>query len=238
MEDTAASLGICKSIYNGKYRICTLLSKYQELKEKLCYDWNLENPDNIKILYIDDEDDQVEIKTDTEYNYAKTTFLENNKFKVMVEVIQDLKIPQLAPITRPSNDYPVPKHLRKNIKQTKVRTGKKGMGVFVGHIKTKDNSIIQPGAKFLKVWRLENQGIIKWPVGSKLTIIGDYCDRMGAPESIPIPEEDLPEPGYFVDIAYHFTAPTQPGFYMGYWRMTDPDGVRFGERIRVKIQVV
>ena len=126
-----------------------------------------------------------------------------------------------------------------NVRQKKGqwRTGRKAMGVFVGHINVQDNTVFFRKQKFIKTWRLENHTKMKWPKGCYLTVVGTFCDRMGAPEKIYIKDEDLPEPGFSIDIDVHFKAPEKPGYYMGYWRMCDPNGKMFGERLRVKIQV-
>ena len=59
---------------------------------------------------------------------------------------------------------------------------------------------------------------------------------MGAPEEVSLP---CPVPsGQEVDISANITAPKLPGRYVGFWRLSNAEGRKFGQRIWVKIDVV
>jgi hypothetical protein len=95
-----------------------------------------------------------------------------------------------------------------------------------------DGSILVAGTKFLKVWKLKNEGGEAWPNGCKLVFLGG--DNLSAQENVPV--ESTP-PGGEVNVAVEMTAPARPGRFSSYWRLEDPDGNRFGQRIWVDLFV-
>jgi len=112
------------------------------------------------------------------------------------------------------------------------------MGIFVEHVTVPDETIIKRGEAFLKLWKLENHSVNPWPSGSMLTPVGANCNLLQSPEKIAINDDHLPAPGVWCIVGTVFTAPTEPGIYMSYWRMSDSRHTSFGERIRVKIKVI
>merc|ERR1712137_90885 len=119
-----------------------------------------------------------------------------------------------------------------------LKRGKKAMGIFVEHVTVPDETIIKRGEAFLKLWKLENHSVNPWPSGSMLTPVGANCNLLQSPEKIAINDDHLPAPGVWCIVGTVFTAPTEPGIYMSYWRMSDSRHTSFGERIRVKIKVI
>lgn len=58
---------------------------------------------------------------------------------------------------------------------------------------------------------------------------------MGAPDSAAVPSV---EANSSVDVALRMTSPANAGRYTGFWRLCTPEGVRFGQRLWVDINVI
>lgn len=96
-----------------------------------------------------------------------------------------------------------------------------------------DGARVRANASLTKVWRLQNSGSAPWPNGATLGFVGG-SDFSAVPTAIP----DGVEPGAVVDITLRCTAPARAGRYVGYWRLIDPRGAPFGERIWLDVDVV
>jgi next-to-BRCA1 protein 1 len=108
-------------------------------------------------------------------------------------------------------------------------------GRFVKHVTIEDDEEIAPGAPFVKTWRFRNESTVPWPENTHLLCVGRE-DRLSGPESVAVPK--LAAPGEEVDISISLIAPTKPGRYTGYYRLSGgPNGKKFGQRVRVQIQV-
>lgn len=116
--------------------------------------------------------------------------------------------------------------------------GMKGKMVarHVKDITITDGTELAPGAPFVKTWRIRNEGEA-WPAGCRLLWISRHGDRMGAPESVPLPVEGAVAPQQEVDVSVDLVAPTEPGRYTCYFRMTTAEGVKFGQRMWASIVV-
>lgn len=88
-----------------------------------------------------------------------------------------------------------------------------------------DNTILDPGEKFTKTWRLRNDGTCTW--NSSYAIVFDHGDAMGGPASASLTSEAV-TPGATVDVSLELTAPEAPGTYQGYWKLRNPAGQVFG----------
>eukprot|EP00026_Physarum_polycephalum_P006536 Phypoly_transcript_06584.p1 GENE.Phypoly_transcript_06584~~Phypoly_transcript_06584.p1 ORF type:complete len:510 (+),score=78.76 Phypoly_transcript_06584:83-1531(+) len=91
---------------------------------------------------------------------------------------------------------------------------------------------LPPSTHFMKTWRMRNEGTAAWAENTVLAFVGG--DQLGAAETIAVP---VVAPGEEVDISVAMTAPSVPGRYVSYWRLCAPEGVRFGHRVWVDIQV-
>ena len=87
-----------------------------------------------------------------------------------------------------------------------------------------DNTALQPGETFTKVWRLINAGTCTWT--SDYALVWFSGPQMGAPVTIPLPGE-VP-PGRAVDLTVDMVAPLAPGTYQSFWKLRSPEGVLFG----------
>jgi hypothetical protein len=111
---------------------------------------------------------------------------------------------------------------------------------FVKDITIPDGSILAPGSRFTKVWRIRNIGSCAWGPNYDLVFAGG--DRMQSYNAIPLYQTVYP--GQSVDLAVDLAAPTTSGHYRGYWMLSNPYGANFGIGARaekafwVDIQVV
>lgn len=104
---------------------------------------------------------------------------------------------------------------------------------FVQHVTMdRSGSVVAPGQKFVKIWRMRNEGSAPWSEHTALSFVGG--DLLGAPRAVLV--GSVP-PGIEVDLSVDMTAPTVPGRYVSYWRLSGPDGSNFGHRLWVEIIV-
>lgn len=107
---------------------------------------------------------------------------------------------------------------------------------FIMDVNVMDGTLMAPSTAFTKIWRMRNSGNLPWSRGLQLLWIGG--DRFTASDSVEIEVPvDGVKVGNEIDIAVDFTAPELPGRYISYWRMAEPSGHKFGQRVWVLIQV-
>jgi hypothetical protein len=94
---------------------------------------------------------------------------------------------------------------------------------FVADINIPDGTGAAPGIQFEKTWRIKNTGVSTWTTAYSLVPIDG--DRMGSPDSIPMPNEV--RPGETVDISVKLTAPTKTGSYQTFFRLRNAKGQYF-----------
>ncbi|MGB2965130.1 MAG: NBR1-Ig-like domain-containing protein [Anaerolineales bacterium] len=96
---------------------------------------------------------------------------------------------------------------------------------FLADVTIPDNTTLDPGQKFTKTWRLQNNGTCTWD--TDYTIYFHSGEKMSGPSSqkmvtIPVP------PGKTIEISIDLTAPKEPGKYKGYWAFKNAGGHHFG----------
>jgi hypothetical protein len=104
---------------------------------------------------------------------------------------------------------------------------------FVQDVTIPDGTEVETGEEFSKTWRMENNGCEAWPSGSKLIFLSG--DQMSGPASVAV---NSANPGAQVDITVVLTAPSTAGSYTGNWQLQAPDGLKFGQKVYVKIKAV
>jgi len=107
---------------------------------------------------------------------------------------------------------------------------------FVKHVTAEDYYEFAPGTAFVKTWRFRNEGSLPWPENCVLLCVSKRGDQMGTTGSVTLTQAVVP--GQEVDISVSMIAPVEPGSYSGYWRLAEPSGRKFGQRVRVLIKVV
>merc|ERR1719271_21013 len=108
---------------------------------------------------------------------------------------------------------------------------------FVRDVTIFDGTMMEPSARFTKIWRLKNVGEVAWPPGTRMLFVGG--DQMTSELSVPLSRTAAVQPGEEVDVAVEMVAPSELGRYLGYWRLVGPHGRRkFGQRVWCHVQVV
>jgi LysM repeat protein len=89
---------------------------------------------------------------------------------------------------------------------------------YVADITVPDHSVLAPGTRFAKVWRVRNTGTCAWGPSYALdSVINVGGTLLGAPSSVPIPTVVLP--GGIVDISVPMVAPSLAGRYLSEWKL-------------------
>jgi hypothetical protein len=88
-----------------------------------------------------------------------------------------------------------------------------------------DGTEMDPGESFTKTWRLRNNGSCNWTIGYRLVFVSG--DQMDGPAIQAFTDEWI-YPGYEVDVSVDLVAPSEPGTYIGYWKLQSETGVSFG----------
>ncbi|MEW5938059.1 MAG: NBR1-Ig-like domain-containing protein [Chloroflexota bacterium] len=95
----------------------------------------------------------------------------------------------------------------------------KDAAVLIMDVTIPDGTRLAPGESFTKTWRLRNMGTCPWDGRYTLAFIDG--ERMGAPDSIPVP---VTAPKADADISVELVAPSKNGSYAGYFELRDLDG--------------
>ncbi|MGC8878664.1 MAG: NBR1-Ig-like domain-containing protein [Anaerolineae bacterium] len=103
---------------------------------------------------------------------------------------------------------------------------------FVADVTVPDGTVVTPGQRIDKVWRLRNTGSCAW--GSGYTAVFVSGSQMSAPPAISIPNTP---PGAVVDVGVTMYAPAAPGSHVSYWQLRNAAGVLFGRRFLVQVVV-
>ncbi|HEY58025.1 MAG TPA: hypothetical protein G4O04_05760 [Anaerolineae bacterium] len=95
---------------------------------------------------------------------------------------------------------------------------------FVRDVTLPDGTVVQPGGKLTKTWRLRNIGSCAWTPDFHLIFVQGAL--MNAPLEVPLGVVVFP--GEEADLSVPLVAPTTPGTYRGYWRLRSAGGEVFG----------
>jgi hypothetical protein len=91
---------------------------------------------------------------------------------------------------------------------------------------------LTPGQEFTKTWRVRNNGSCVWDAGFKLTFTGG--NFLGGAALI---LTKAVNPGSTIDLSIFMIAPSTTGKYQSNWRMSNSDGVFFGDEMYAVIKV-
>jgi hypothetical protein len=103
---------------------------------------------------------------------------------------------------------------------------------FVADVTIPDDTVMTPGAEFVKSWRIRNRGTCDWGEGFSLVFVSG--NQMGGPASIPVAETPA---GGVVDVSAELEAPETYGTHRGSWRMQSDEAAMFGSTFWVQIVV-
>lgn len=96
-------------------------------------------------------------------------------------------------------------------------------GSFVEDVTIPDGTGAAPGIQFVKTWRIKNTGTTTWTQAYSLAWVDG--EKMGAPDSIPMPKDV--RPGETVDVSVTLTAPAKTGSYQTFFRLRNASGQYF-----------
>ncbi len=87
-----------------------------------------------------------------------------------------------------------------------------------------DDTRMQPGESFTKIWRFENEGFCPWT--KDYAVVWFSGDDLGLEKVQSF--SDPVQPGESVEVNVEMVAPMDPGVYSSYWMMRSGQGVLFG----------
>ncbi len=103
---------------------------------------------------------------------------------------------------------------------------------FVEDVSIPDGTAIAAGTTFTKTWRIRNTSGCDWGEGYTIAFFSDTPMHPTGSEPVrPMPSNSV------ADISVPLTAPAQPGIYTTTWRLKDPEGRFFGNRVFAVIRV-
>lgn len=120
-----------------------------------------------------------------------------------------------------------------NVIPAEAEKPKANIARFVADVTIADGTPMQPGQVFTKTWRIANDGQNNWDGTFALVHVRD--ERMGAPESVPLP---FTRRGRTTDVSVQMTAPTRPGVYRSVWKPRDAAGNFFDFEMYAEIAVI
>lgn len=96
---------------------------------------------------------------------------------------------------------------------------------FLGDVNYPVGTVMKPGTKFTKTWRVRNTGTCEWTVEFDLVMSGG--EAFGTNKRADI--KQVVVPGDTVELSIpDMVAPQTPGTYVSYWMVSAPDGARVG----------
>jgi next-to-BRCA1 protein 1 len=111
-----------------------------------------------------------------------------------------------------------------------------------------DGTVLPSNCIFEQTWTLQNGGEVAWPAGCSLKYVGgDYMCAIDVEHPASVQElaaatesssNSAPvEPGHDFGFTVLMRTPPRAGRAISYWRLTDPEGNRFGHRLWCDITV-
>ncbi|TEU17530.1 MAG: FHA domain-containing protein [Anaerolineales bacterium] len=103
---------------------------------------------------------------------------------------------------------------------------------LVKHVSIADGTVIEPGGRIDKVWKVKNTGTCPWEEGYLLVFYSG--DQMRAPDYQALPGT---APDKTTNIGATMVAPFSPGTYTAAFRFKSPTGEYFGPELSVTIVI-
>jgi len=103
---------------------------------------------------------------------------------------------------------------------------------FVADVTIPDDTVMAPGAAFVKSWRMRNSGTCDWGEGFSLVFVSGQ--QMEGPASVAVAQTPA---GSVVDVSVELEAPATYGTHRGNWRMQSDEAAMFGSTFWVRIVV-
>lgn len=103
---------------------------------------------------------------------------------------------------------------------------------FVADVTVPDGTVVTPGQRIDKVWRMRNSGNCRWGGGYSAAFVSG--SQMSGPATVALAETP---PGGTVEVTVALVAPSAPGTYTGYWQLRNAAGALFGSKFSVQVTV-
>ncbi|MGC9520855.1 MAG: NBR1-Ig-like domain-containing protein [Anaerolineae bacterium] len=143
---------------------------------------------------------------------------------VLVGIIAPAREATPTPLSNPPNEPDTPD-------SATDLTGCVPDAEFVADVTVPDGTVIEPGATFLKAWRVRNSGTCRWVEGYVLRFVDGA--EMAGPATVSV----AAAPGELAEVAVSLTAPETPGTYRGNWQLCASETRSFGPMLFVDIVV-
>lgn len=131
----------------------------------------------------------------------------------------EARLTEAAPLTTPTLPLP-PSPTATRTPLPPTPTPLCDLAQFVQDVTVPDGTVLLPGEKFTKTWRLRNMGTCTW--NSSYSLVFDSGDALGGVSTQSL--KGNVSPGQEIDISIELTAPPTNGTYRGYWRLRAPNG--------------
>jgi len=105
---------------------------------------------------------------------------------------------------------------------------------FVDDVTIPDKTVLKPGVKFRKIWRIQNTGTCTWDSGFGLV---NWSNAMGGLPVYYSENDQVVAPGGIVDLGVDMVAPLESGDQIGHWVMVSDTGITFGTDLTIYIVV-
>ncbi|MDD2521795.1 MAG: NBR1-Ig-like domain-containing protein [Anaerolineaceae bacterium] len=103
--------------------------------------------------------------------------------------------------------------------------------ILVSDVTIPAGTILDPGKRFTKTWRMQNTGTCEWEDYKLVYLRGN---RMGGNSPSPIRKI---QPGELFDLSLEMTAPSYHGFYEGIWQIQAENGSLIGPELKVVLGI-
>jgi hypothetical protein len=103
-------------------------------------------------------------------------------------------------------------------------TGCTNQAEFIKNLTINDNTVLEGGQFFTKIWRIENVGTCTW--STSYSLVFSSGETMGGALSTPLTQDA--KPGETIDLRLVLIAPSYAQPYTGNWMLQDPAGNLFG----------
>jgi hypothetical protein len=109
---------------------------------------------------------------------------------------------------------------------------------YVDDVTIPDNSPVAPGSKFVKTWKVRNNGQCTWTTNYRLIYgwAANWPEIIASPPGYVLLTKSV-EPGAEYDVSVTLTAPVKSGVYLAAFRLQNDKGYNFGTILFVQFQV-
>lgn len=105
--------------------------------------------------------------------------------------------------------------------------------LFIRDVETPNGTVIRPGERFTRTWKVSNNGTCDWLFGYKLVPVSgaNLAQDAVSVNNAPV------KPNEWREFSKSVVAPDDPGTYIQYWQLSDGAGHTFGSLLSISIVV-